>query len=61
MNTPSWMMETTARGGQPKPFVRRNRGRRAADRRLSLETILAIGVVLAWAWGVYELTLLFLK
>jgi hypothetical protein len=62
MNTPSWMMETM-HGAHPKPWARRNRGRgrRAMDRRLSLETILAIGVVLSWAWGVYELTLLFLK
>ena len=41
--------------------ARRNRGRRTSDRRLTLETILAVGVVLAWAWGVYELTLLFLR
>ena len=62
MNTPSWMVETGApravnRGG----WTRRNRGRRATDRRTNLETILAVGVVLAWAWGVYELTLLFLR
>ena len=61
MNTPSWMMETMHAARPNKPWARRNRGRRAMDRRLSLETILAIGVVLAWAWGVYELTLLFLK
>jgi hypothetical protein len=61
MNTPSWMMETTTRGARPKPWGRRNRGRRAMDRRLSPESILAVGVVLAWAWGIYELTLLFLK
>lgn len=60
MNTPSWMMET-AHAPRRKPWAPRSRGRRAMDRRLSLESILAIGVVLAWAWGVYELTLLFLK
>ena len=59
MNTPSWMVETKQRPA--KVFARRNRGRRASDRRPSLETILATGVVLAWAWGVYELTLLFLQ
>jgi hypothetical protein len=60
MNTPSWMMET-ANLATKRGWVRRNRGRRTNDRRLTLETILAVGVVLAWAWGVYELTLLFLR
>jgi hypothetical protein len=60
MNTPSWMMEAM-HTAPAKPWVRRNLGRRVGDRRLSLETILTIGVVLSWAWGVYELTLLFLK
>lgn len=60
MNTPSWMMDTVHRAAS-RGWVRRNRGRRSSDRRLTLETILAIGVVLAWAWGVYELTLLFLR
>ena len=60
MNTPSWMMQTVHRAthsrlgaSQPRPPT--------SDRRLTLETILAVGVVLAWAWGVYELTLLFLR
>jgi hypothetical protein len=44
-----------------KPWVRRNLGRRAGDRRLSLESTMVIGVVLAWAWGIYEITLLFLR
>ena len=60
MNTPSWMMEAV-HAARPKPWARRGRGRRASDRRLSLESILTIGVVLAWAWGAYEVTLLFLK
>ena len=60
MNTPSWMMEAT-HTRPAKPWSRRNRGRRAGDRRMSLEMAMAIGVVLAWAWGVYELTLLFLR
>jgi hypothetical protein len=60
MNTPSWMMETM-HAAHAKPWARRARGRRATDRRLSLESILTIGVVLAWAWGAYEVTLLFLK
>jgi hypothetical protein len=61
MNTPSWMMEMTPGVARAKPWARRNRGRRAMDRRLSLEAILTVGVILAWAWGVYEVTLLFLK
>jgi hypothetical protein len=60
MNTPSWMLETAHRVAT-RGFVQRKRGRRATDRRLTLETVLAVGVVLAWAWGVYELTLLFLR
>jgi hypothetical protein len=61
MNTPSWMLETGPRAANRGGWTRRNRGRRVTDRRTNLETILAIGVVLAWAWGVYELTLLFLR
>ncbi len=60
MNTPSWMMDTAYRAST-RAWARRNRGRRTSDRRLTLESILAIGVVLSWAWGVYELTLLFLR
>jgi len=60
MNTPSWMMDSAYRA-KTRGRARRNRGRRTSDRRLTLETILAVGVVLAWAWGVYELTLLFLR
>jgi hypothetical protein len=57
MNTPTWMSTQPA----PRSWTRRTPGRRAADRRPSLEAILGAGVILAWAWGVYELTLLFLK
>lgn len=60
MNTPSWMLDATHTPAR-KAWNRRNPGRRAGDRRLSLEATLAVGVVLAWAWGVYELTLLFLR
>ncbi len=60
MNTPSWMLES-GHSATHRAWTRRNRGRRSTDRRTNLETILAIGVVLAWAWGVYELTLLFLR
>jgi hypothetical protein len=60
MNTPSWMMHATPTT-RAKPWVRRNLGRRAGDRRLSLESTMVIGVVLAWTWGVYEMTLLFLR
>jgi len=54
------MMHTT-HTTPAKPWVRRNLGRRAGDRRLSLETTMVIAVVLAWTWGVYEMTLLFLR
>jgi hypothetical protein len=57
MNTPTWMLTQTG----PRTWVRRGRGRRASDRRPSLEAILGAGVLLGWAWGIYELTLLFLK
>jgi hypothetical protein len=58
MNSPSWMRtsETT-----PRQWIRRSRGRRAGDRGLRLEAVLGAGVILTWAWGVYEVTLLFLK
>ncbi|HVN00706.1 MAG TPA: hypothetical protein VMT68_10885 [Caulobacteraceae bacterium] len=45
---------------RPRTWVKRVRGRRASDRGVRLETVLAIGVILAWAWGIYELTLLYL-
>jgi len=56
MNTRSWMSpENKARDWAP-----RANGRRKSDRRPRMETILGAGVVLAWGWGMYELTLLFL-
>jgi hypothetical protein len=59
MSSPTWMRmnaESTRR-----KWVRRSRGRRASDRALRIETVLGAAVILAWAWGVYEVTLLFLK
>ncbi len=58
MNSPSWMRtsEPTSR-----KWIRRNRGRRATDRAFRLEAILGAGVILAWSWGAYQVTLLFLK
>jgi len=58
MNSPSWMRisETT-----PRQWLRRSRGRRASDRGLRLEAVLGAAVIVAWSWGVYEITLLFLK
>jgi hypothetical protein len=57
MNMRSWMTsEDYTRAWQP-----RTKGRRKSDRRPRIETILGAAVVLAWAWGIYELTLLFLK
>jgi hypothetical protein len=58
MNSPSWMRTSDA---SPRKWARRNRGRRATDRALRLETILGGAVILAWTWGVYEVTLLFLR
>ena len=46
---------------QARTWVKRSRGRRASDRRMTLEAVLAGAVILAWAWGIYEVTLLFLK
>jgi hypothetical protein len=57
MNTRSWMQTPE----QTRTWVKRSKGRRASDRRMSMETVLAAGVILAWAWGIYEVTLLFLK
>jgi hypothetical protein len=58
MNSPSWMRDAEA---NPRKRAHRSRGRRATDRALRLEAILGAGVILAWTWGVYEVTLLFLK
>jgi hypothetical protein len=52
MNTPTWMTTDTA----PRAWVRRTSGRRAVDRRPSLEAILGAGALVAWIWVVYELT-----
>ena len=59
MNTRSWMQMPD----RPvhRHWVRRTRGRRSGDRAVRLEAILGAGVILAWAWGVYEVTLLFLR
>ena len=56
MNTPSWMIAERA----PRKRVRRTAGRRASDK-WSVESILFAGVVIAWAWGAYEIALLFLR
>jgi hypothetical protein len=58
MNTRTWMQTSESTRAWVKT---RNRGRRASDRRVTIETVLAGGVILAWAWGIYEVTLLFLK
>jgi hypothetical protein len=55
MNTPQWMI------AEKDPAGPRARARRKPMRRPSLMSILAVGVVLAWGWGVFELTLLVLK
>lgn len=56
MATATWV-----RTAAPREWVKRTRGRRASDRRPSLQSILGAGVILAWAWGIYEITLLFLR
>ncbi|MGH6955528.1 MAG: hypothetical protein ACREEW_02555 [Caulobacteraceae bacterium] len=48
-------------GTKPRARVRRSKGRRASDRRPSIEAILGAGALVAWGWGIYELTLLFLR
>ncbi|HEY1427785.1 MAG TPA: hypothetical protein VGF50_14025 [Caulobacteraceae bacterium] len=60
MNARTWMRlpEDFARQRQR---VRRGRGRRASDRGLRIEAVLGGAVILAWTWGIYEVTLLFLK
>jgi hypothetical protein len=60
MNARSWM-RLPEDFSRPRQWVRRSRGRRAGDRAMRLETVLIAAVVLAWTWGVYEVTLLFLK
>lgn len=55
MSLPAWMREAPSR-----VWVHRTRGRRASDRRLQIETALGALVLMAWAWGAYEVTLLFL-
>jgi len=56
MNTRSWMNPEN----KAREWAARSNGRRKGDRRPRMETILGAGVVLAWGWGMYELTLLFL-
>ena len=58
MNSPSWMRISEA---DPRQWARRSRGRRASDRKVRIEAVLGAGVILAWTWGAYQVTLLFLK
>jgi len=60
MDARSWM-RLPEDFGRTRQWVRRNRGRRASDRGIRLEAVLGAAVILAWSWGVYEVTLLFLK
>ena len=50
----------TSEARTARAWVRRNRGRRATDRRLTLETLLSMTGVVAWAWCAYQLLRLFL-
>lgn len=60
MNSRSWM-HLPEDFSRPRQWARRSRGRRASDKGVRLEAVLGAAVILAWAWGVYEVTLLFLK
>ncbi len=53
----SWMQDYNV----GRAHVRRGRGRRATDRLPNAEAVLAACVVLAWAWGGYELAQLFVR
>jgi len=44
-----------------RPRVRRSRGRRAADRFPTVESLLAAGGILAWGWCAYEVLRLFVR
>jgi hypothetical protein len=52
MNNRSWM--------DPEPPLR-SASSRKPSRRPRVETLLGAAVVLAWGWGIYELTLLFAR
>jgi len=57
MSLPLWMQIESPK----RQWVNRTRGRRKADRRMRMETVLGAVVIGAWAWGAYEVTLLFLR
>jgi hypothetical protein len=57
MNLPAWMQTEFPR----RQWTPRTRGRRKTDRRMRPEMVLGAVVVGAWAWGAYEVTLLFLR
>lgn len=58
MATHAWMHSNTVRS---RAWVRRTAGRRASDRRLRLESILAAVGVIAWSWCAYELVRVFVR
>ena len=60
MNARSWM-QLPEDFSRVRQWVRRSRGRRASDKGVRIEAVLGAAVILAWAWGVFEVTLLFLK
>jgi hypothetical protein len=57
MTARSWMQMPEA----PRAKVRRTPGRRASDQRPKLVTVLTAAVLLAWAWGIYEVALALLR
>jgi hypothetical protein len=57
MTHPAWMQLEAPR----RHWIVRTKGRRKADRAPRVETILGLAVLAAWAWGAYEVTLLFLR
>ena len=58
MATHTWMNSSLS---GPRAWARRTRGRRASDRALRLESLLAGVGIIAWAWCAYELIRAFVR
>jgi len=56
---PSFSIQTSESRQASREWVRRKPGRRATDRRLTLERVMIAVGVLAWIWCGYELVRLF--
>jgi len=55
MNDPGCMRDAARR------WVRRTPGRRASDRRPTIENLLCAAGVLVWAWCIYEVARLLIR